>query len=199
MLKINTMTNTKKRAPNAYNLFCQDEELRKSIKEINPDWASSEIMKELGLRWKSLSETDRKPFEESAQKAKELFLETKDNDDMVKVLKRPKSSYMHFSNNKPVRDKIKAEHPEWKVTEIASELGRMWNKMDAVMKKVWEDKAKEEKESLLSDPQYHWKKKKVSNKASSMEARISSLEKIVMELQHKIQQLLNTQEEEEQE
>ena len=49
-------TTTKKRAPNAYNIYCQDEQLRSSIKKENPDWASSEVMKELGKRWQQLSE-----------------------------------------------------------------------------------------------------------------------------------------------
>lgn len=194
MLKINNMSNnlTKKRPPNAYNLFCQDETLRNEIKQNNPDWSSGEIMKELAKRWKDLSETDKKPFEESAQKGKELFLETKLNDDdMIKVLKRPKSSYMHFSNNKEVRDKIKGEHPDWKVTQIASHLGSLWNNMDKKEKKVWEDVALAEKNSLLEEPVYVYKKKKSTNKQTPLENRIDHLEKVVMELQHTIQQLIN--------
>ena len=195
MVNNNNMSN-KKRALNAYNLYCQDEKVRGLIKEEHPDWSSGEVMRELGIRWKGLSDEEKKPFNEEAQKGKELFLESQQNeDDMIKVLKRPKSSYMHFSNDKQVRDKIKQENPDWKVTEIASHLGTLWNKMPPEEKKVWEDKASKEKQDLLENPQYIWKKKKVAKESSSLEGRIEALEKIVMELQHSLQQLTNNQEE----
>lgn len=195
-IHMSTTTTNKKRAPNAYNIYCQDEQLRSSIKKENPDWASSEVMKELGKRWQQLSDQDKKPFEELAKKGKEEFLENQDTSNMEQVLKRPKSSYMHYSNNKEVRDQIRSEHPEWKVTEIASELGKRWNSMSDKEKKVWEDLAQKEKESLLADPVYQWRKKKSPKKDSSLEARVEHLEKIVLELQHTIQELKSNQEEE---
>ena len=50
---------------------------------------------------------------------------------------------MHFSNDKDIREAIKKDHPEWKVTQMASHLGGMWNKMNPAEKKIWEDKAVE--------------------------------------------------------
>lgn len=185
----------KKRALNAYNLFCQDEKVRNTIKQENPDWGSAEIMKELGTRWNNLSEQEKSLYNEQAKKNKEIFLENSQNDeDMVKVLKRPKSSYMHFSNNREVRDKIKQQHPDWKVTQIASHLGSVWNKMSEGEKQVWESKALQEKNELSLNPVYIYKKRKVVNKQSSMEARIKELEKIVLQLQHTVQQLTSHQE-----
>lgn len=186
------VTKDKKRPLSAYNIFCQNEELRTKIQTEHKDWNSGEVLAELGAMWKKLSDDDKKPYQDLADKSKEEFNEYKknnpsDNYDYQQVLKRPKSSYMHFSNNKEIREKIRAEHPEWKVTDIASHLGKQWNSMAEKQRKVWEDKAEQEKKDLQDNPIWVTKKKKKLVVKSTSENRLDALEKIVLELQHQLQ------------
>jgi hypothetical protein len=186
----------KKRPLTAYNFFCQSNDLRESIQKEHTDWSSALILKELGSKWKNLSDEEREPFNVLAIKEKEEFKEYKkanpsldSNYNYEQVLKRPKSSYMHFSNDVDIREGVKNAHPECKVTQIASHLGSLWNKMSADEKKIWEGKAILEKQELLDNPIYKTKKKKKELLKSNSDNRLDYLEKILMELKHDFEQL----------
>ena len=101
----------KKRPLTAYNFFCQSSDLRESIQKEHSDWSSALILKELGSKWKNLTDDEREPFNLLAIKEKEEFKEYKkanpslySNYNYEQVLKRPKSSYMHFSNDVDIRE-----------------------------------------------------------------------------------------------
>lgn len=53
-----------KRAPakNPYNLFCS--EMRAKVKSEKPDIKPNEMMKELGAKWKALSDTEKAAWKE---------------------------------------------------------------------------------------------------------------------------------------
>lgn len=40
--------------------------------------------------------------------------------------------FMNFSNSH--RDRIRAQHPNWKMTDVARELGRLWREMSSTEK-----------------------------------------------------------------
>ncbi|CAG9786862.1 unnamed protein product [Diatraea saccharalis] len=61
--------------------------------------------------------------------------------------KRPMSAYMLWLNS--AREKIKADNPGLKVTEIAKKGGEIWRSMKD--KSVWEEKAAEAKEQYTKD------------------------------------------------
>lgn len=61
--------------------------------------------------------------------------------------KRPMSAYMLWLNS--AREKIKAENPGLKVTEIAKKGGELWKSMED--KSVWEEKAAKAKEQYAKD------------------------------------------------
>ncbi|KAJ0176497.1 hypothetical protein K1T71_007676 [Dendrolimus kikuchii] len=61
--------------------------------------------------------------------------------------KRPMSAYMLWLNS--AREKIKAENPGLKVTEIAKKGGEIWKSMED--KSVWEEKATKAKEQYAKD------------------------------------------------
>jgi transcription factor SOX4/11/12 (SOX group C) len=70
-------TQTKKHSPhhvkrpmNAFMVFSHIE--RKKIVAVNPDIHNAEISKQLGKRWKTLNEEQRKPFIDEAERLRQL-------------------------------------------------------------------------------------------------------------------------------
>jgi len=61
-----------KRPMNAFMVWSQLE--RRKIVAVNPDKHNAEISKELGRRWKLLSEPDRQPYIEEAERLRQLHL-----------------------------------------------------------------------------------------------------------------------------
>jgi hypothetical protein len=61
----------KKRAPTAYNLFIKDSERRKVITDKNPDTPQKDIMRLLAAEWKTLSDTDKTPYQTESDKLKQ--------------------------------------------------------------------------------------------------------------------------------
>ncbi|KAF5832893.1 high mobility group box domain-containing protein [Dunaliella salina] len=57
--------------------------------------------------------------------------------------KRGLSAYMFFCQD--MRDTIKAENPEMKVTEVTSELGKQWKELPESEKKQYHDRAAQDK------------------------------------------------------
>ena len=105
------------------------------------------------------------------------------------IAKRPKSSYIHFSNDKTVREEIKQQHPDWTVTQVASHLGKRWKQMGAQEKQKWIDLYLEEKKSLLENPIYVVKKKRKGGAnidSKTLDKRIDEIEKVVNQLQNDV-------------
>ncbi|GFH32695.1 HMG box domain-containing protein [Haematococcus lacustris] len=57
--------------------------------------------------------------------------------------KKPLSSYMIWCQEN--RERIKTDHPDMKLTEISSEMGRQWKEVDEDTKKEYHAKAETEK------------------------------------------------------
>lgn len=54
-----------------------------------------------------------------------------------------RSAFFIFSNEK--RQEVQQNHPEWKVGQIAQELGRVWKQLTEEEKSVYESKASQDK------------------------------------------------------
>lgn len=63
--------------------------------------------------------------------------------------KKALSAYMFFCADR--REKIKADNPDFKVTEITSELGKQWGTLSEADKKAFYDKAEKDKERYKKD------------------------------------------------
>jgi len=62
-----------KRPMNAFMVFSQIE--RRKISEVQPDLHNAEISKQLGARWKRLSDADRQPYIEEAERLHDLHIQ----------------------------------------------------------------------------------------------------------------------------
>ena len=86
-----------KRPMNAFMRWSQIE--RKKIIALNPDAHNAEISKNLGKKWRTLSEEEKRPFIEEAEKLKILHLKEYPN---YKYKPKKKILPMHHSQKSPI-------------------------------------------------------------------------------------------------
>ncbi|CAG7992856.1 unnamed protein product [Penicillium olsonii] len=67
--------NAPKRGLSAYMFFANDN--RDKVREENPGISFGQVGKQLGDKWKALSEDDRKPYDDKAAKDKKRYEEEK--------------------------------------------------------------------------------------------------------------------------
>ena len=73
--------------------------------------------------------------------------------------KRALAAYMFFS--KEQRPKLVAKHPDYKFTQIGSEMGRLWREMNEAGKKKYNDMAAKDKARYAKEMEaWHKKNKK---------------------------------------
>ena len=146
----------------AYVLFCAD--ARPRLLEEQPDLATTEVMKALGVKWKEADDEARKPYVAANAEAKQKYVEEKaaytakliaeGRMPAPKARAAPKSKMEKDPNapKKPIgsffmfvgemREKIKADYPEiQKHTEVSKKAGELWKALEPEAKKVYEDKA----------------------------------------------------------
>ena len=141
--------NAPKRGKSAYLFFCSD--YRDQVKkDLGEDSKATDVTRELGLRWntlkdskkssdkKALAEYERLASEDKSryESEKENYVSPEDYSDGTsrrrggkKTVnngpKRAKSAYLYFCSD--YRDQVRSENPNFKATQVTSELGRMWN------------------------------------------------------------------------
>lgn len=121
-----------KRGLSAYIIFGKDERLK--IKEEGKITKPTEVTKELGRRWKALSEEEQLVWKELAVSV----APSKHAEPPVKK-KRPPSAYILFG--KEERKTIKAEGEVTDPKEVTRELGRRWQVLSEEEQQVWKDAA----------------------------------------------------------
>jgi|UniRef100_K3WX01 hypothetical protein len=132
--------NAPKRALSAFMFFSND--IRDTVKREMPELEFLQISSEIGRRWKEISEEDRRPYDELAAADKKRYLEEKE--DYVpdpsfesskssrkkkdpNAPKRALSAYFFFCNE--IRDSVRSQNPNMKITEIATLLAAKWREL----------------------------------------------------------------------
>ncbi|KAL0211665.1 hypothetical protein RCL1_005291 [Eukaryota sp. TZLM3-RCL] len=154
--KKETSSEGPRRNLSGYQYFCQ--EMRSELKSEHPDMKASEVMSELGRRWKAASAEERKPFEAKAAEDKLRYNREKEEMGITSVSRKRKTSdngkekttrtssaYNLFV--KKMRPQVVEENPDMENKHILGELGRRWSALDASEKAPYEEEAKKLKEN----------------------------------------------------
>jgi len=157
----------------AYAFFVQT--CREEHKKKHPDEnvVFAEFSKKCAERWKTMSDKEKKRFQEMAERDKIRF------DDEMKhyepaektgrgrkrkqakdpnAPKRSLSAFFWFCNDE--RSGIKSSHPDYTVGDIAKELGRKWGEVDETTKSKYEAMAEKDKARYERDMNAYKKKLK---------------------------------------
>ncbi len=147
--------NAPKRATTAYLIFMA--EVRGKVKEENPNLKSNELSKIMGQMWRDMDSSDKKKYEDLAEKDKKRYkeemesysssdseTEASDSDEKkVKKEKKEKKEKKKKDPNAPkkvttayfyfmaeVRDQVKEENPDVKPAERSKIIGQMWRDLE---------------------------------------------------------------------
>jgi len=110
----------------------------------------TEISKKCSEKWKTMTPAEKQRFVELAQKDAERYqaeVAAFGGEDAVRKRKRgkkdvnaprrPLSAFFFFSQVK--RPDVQQGHPEWRVGQVAQELGRQWKDLTETEKKKYEE------------------------------------------------------------
>jgi len=116
----------------------------------------TEISKKCSEKWKTMTPAEKQRFYELAQKDAERYqaeVAAFGGEDAMRKRKRAKkdpnapkralSAFFFFSQIK--RPDVQQGHPEWKVGQVAQELGRQWKDLTETEKKKYEEMASRDK------------------------------------------------------
>ena len=137
--------NAPKKPLSAYFLFSQEERLK--VKAEFPDYNMTEEAKEIGRRWAQIDPAIKQSYEQRYQESQRQYEQAlqaykpqKKKKD-PNTPKQPLSAYFLFSQEE--RLKVKAEHPNYSICEIAKKLGQTWADMNPEVKQHYLQKAEE--------------------------------------------------------
>jgi len=116
----------------------------------------TEISKKCSEKWKTMSPAEKQRFYELAQKDAERYqaeIAAFGGEDAMRKRKRAKkdpnapkralSAFFFFSQIK--RPDVQQAHPDYKVGQVAQELGKMWKELTETEKKTYEEMATRDK------------------------------------------------------
>jgi hypothetical protein len=152
--RVSRKSNAPKRPMSAFFIYMGEN--RASIKKENPTAVFTEIAKIGGVQWKALKPSAKAKFEALAEKEKQRYAtemstyvpspEDKKKKRKKKdpnAPKRPTSAYIYYVNSR--LDRVRKEHPEYKMTEVMTALGAEWRGLDARSKRPFEESAGKDK------------------------------------------------------
>jgi len=151
--------NAPKQPLSAYFLFSQEERLK--VKGEHPSYSICEIAKELGRRWADMPPDVKQHYQQKAEEGRQKYdqdmavyrQDTDGNDGKPKrdpnLPKQPLSAYFLYSQDE--RLKVKAEHNNYSICEIAKELGRRWAVMTPEVKQRYQQQAEQGRQKYDQD------------------------------------------------
>jgi len=122
-----------KRPTSAYVAFIKKS--HKKYSQEHPNDGAPAVLKGLSEKWKTLSDAEKKPFNEEAKKDKARFEKEKSVVAKNAPPKRPLTPFIIFSSE--VRKSIIAEKPDVKVSEVAKKCGEKWRKLSDTEKEKY--------------------------------------------------------------
>lgn len=145
----------------AYMYFGQT--LRPALKQQHPEAGVTDLAKMIGAKWRELSDGEKTPYQQLAEQDKERYSremanytptpgyeKKKKKPDRDPLLpKKPMSAYFLYGQVR--RPELKAEHPEFKLGDLAKQMGEEWRNMSDERKKPYQDEAVELKEQYHRD------------------------------------------------
>jgi len=135
-----------KRPKSSFFIFVDD--FRPTFKAENPDAKQTEIVKAASEKWKSMDDSEKKPFNDEAAKLKAEYdlvkppaaKKAKKGADGEDKPKRPPSAYFIFA--KEFRPTWQAENPDVRgITECSKATAAKWNAMSDSEKQPYKDEA----------------------------------------------------------
>jgi len=183
----------------AYAYFIRHKHEQKLPELANLPFA--EFSKRCSESWKSMTDEERNVYLDMAKEDKKRFEQefqvwkANGGDKKAKAAKkkkkdsnapkRPATAFFLFSS--VYREKLKEEHPEFKVTEVARELGRLWKECSDEEKEKYSRLATEKKAQYKIDVEEYQKKKKELDAIAAEEERQKQRELVALEKQQQRQ------------
>eukprot|EP01024_Parvocaulis_polyphysoides_P075117 TRINITY_DN96_c0_g1_i1.p2 TRINITY_DN96_c0_g1~~TRINITY_DN96_c0_g1_i1.p2 ORF type:complete len:269 (+),score=54.24 TRINITY_DN96_c0_g1_i1:30-809(+) len=134
---------TKLKKPlNRYHLF-----MREAFSKISKEEKGNPIMQKIAAQWKAMSEQEKQPYAEQAEKLKKEFEQLNPVQRPVKSLKRAPSGYQIFLKEK--KPDVKQQNPDMRPVDLRRELSTQWKALNETQKQEYKQKAL--KELFLSE------------------------------------------------
>uniref|UniRef100_A0AC35U0K6 High mobility group protein 1.2 n=1 Tax=Rhabditophanes sp. KR3021 TaxID=114890 RepID=A0AC35U0K6_9BILA len=122
----------------------------------------TEISKKCSEKWKTMSDDEKRRFFELAQKDAERYqaevqayggeTESRKRKRAKKDPNAPKralSAFFFFSNER--RPEVQRAHTDWKVGQVAQELGKFWKGLSEEERSIYEKRASDDKERYAEE------------------------------------------------
>ena len=151
------------------------------LEKSHPEMEAKDIIKELGNRWKDLSDEKKAKYVKMAEEDKERFSHEMSNytpppeSATTKKSSGPKrglTSYIFFCKDR--RDAIKEENPEMSTKDITAELGRLWKSLSEEEKAPYVELANNDKNRYESEKSGESSSSSDSGSSSSSSSSSSS-------------------------
>merc|ERR1712072_1424806 len=133
--------NKPKRAMVAFMYFSIDQ--RPVMQRQNPTQKIADISKMLGAQWRSMSATQKAPYDKKAAADKKRYEKEMKSYTPPYKPKRAMVAFMFFSIEQ--RPAVQKKNPSLGIADISKVLGQQWRGMSATQKGPYEEKAAKDK------------------------------------------------------
>jgi len=133
--------NKPKRAMVAFMYFSIDQ--RPVMQRQNPTLKIADISKMLGAQWRSMSATQKAPYDKKAAADKKRYEKEMKSYTPPYKPKRAMVAFMFFSIEQ--RPAVQKKNPSLGIADISKVLGQQWRGMSATQKGPYEEKAAKDK------------------------------------------------------
>ena len=143
---------TKKRARSAYTLFTMNDKVKEMVRNENPGLNFSEFSKVLSEKWKSLSDSEKEPYQLESNKEKDNLSLTNSEkpvqEQKMNTRQRARTPYVFYIMDTKVREEIKKDNPEANFGSLSKLLAAKWKTLSEQERLPYQEKSLAEKQTL---------------------------------------------------